>query len=67
MGEVDVPTLLTPTETARLLGVTIQTLANWRTARRYALPWVLVGRSVRYEADALRAWLETRRQGGEAA
>jgi excisionase family DNA binding protein len=47
--------LLTPTQMARLLGVSVGTLAVWRCTKRYPLPYVKVGRSVRY----------TRAQGNE--
>ena len=42
------PKLLTPGETAEILGVTIGTLATWRCTRRYPLPWVKIGRRVMY-------------------
>lgn len=48
--------LLTPDETAELLGVTSHTLSVWRCTARYPLPYVKVGsRAVRYKlADVQR-------------
>lgn len=40
--------LLTPSQMAHLLGVSVGTLAVWRCTKRYPLPYVKVGRSVRY-------------------
>ena len=40
--------LLTPTQMAQMLGVSIGTLAVWRCTKRYPLPYIKVGRSVRY-------------------
>lgn len=41
--------LLTPKQVSYLFGIPVQTLANWRCTKRYALPWVKLGkRSVRY-------------------
>ena len=40
--------LLTPAETAGLLGVTVGTLQVWRTTKRYPLPYVKMGRRVMY-------------------
>ncbi len=40
--------LLTPAQMAQLLGVSVGTLAVWRCTKRYPLPYVKVGRAVRY-------------------
>lgn len=40
--------LLTPAQMAEFLGVTPGTLAVWRCTKRYALPYIKIGRSVRY-------------------
>ena len=42
------PVLLTAEETAEILGVKPQTLAVWRCAKRYGLPYLKLGRSIRY-------------------
>lgn len=43
-----------------MLGVSPGTLSVWRSTGRYSLPFVKVGRNVRYSRRALSAWLETR-------
>jgi len=52
--------LLTPDEAAEFLGVTESTLATWRSTRRYNLPWVRVGRRIRYRLGDLTVWIEDR-------
>lgn len=53
--------LLTPAETAARLGVSVKTLANWRTGKNgnNQLGYIKRGRSVFYEAPAVEAWLES--------
>lgn len=51
--------LLTPREVAEWLGVTVGTLAVWRSTGRWGLPFVKVGRRVMYEVDAALAWKTT--------
>ena len=55
--------LLTPAEAAEFLGVKEQTLSVWRCTRRYPLPYVKVGNSVRYRESDLHTWLESRTVG----
>ena len=51
--------LLTPTETAALLKVRAQTLATWRSAHRYDLPFVRVGnKAIRYRLSDVNAWID---------
>lgn len=51
---IDPLELLTPRQLATLLGVTVQTLADWRCARRGPRFLRLGGRAVRYRrADVL--------------
>jgi excisionase family DNA binding protein len=50
---------------AELLNVTPGTLSVWRTTGRYGLPFVKIGRKVRYRRADLLAWIERRtRQSG---
>lgn len=51
--------LLNPLEAALFLGVSVATLAVWRSTGRHALPFIKVGRSVRYDQAVLSAWLES--------
>ena len=57
--------LLTPKETADYLGVTKKTLAVWRCVGRYNIPFIKVGRLVKYRKSALDTFLDSRTHGGE--
>lgn len=50
----------TPEQVSELIGVTVGTLATWRMTGRYNLPYVKIGRRVRYEAETVQAWLDSR-------
>lgn len=52
--------LRTPDETGCQLGVKTNTLEMWRTNRRYDLPYVKVGRLVRYRQSAIDAFVVSR-------
>lgn len=52
---------LTNDQAAEYLGVKPSTLEVWRCTRRYAIPYVKVGRKVYYERPSLDAWLDSRR------
>lgn len=54
------PELLTPREAAALLRTTTDTLAVWRSTGRHAIPFLKIGRSVRYRRADLLRWLEER-------
>ncbi len=58
--------LLTPSEAAAYIGVTENTLSVWRCVGRYNIPFVKVGRLVKYRKSALDAFLDRRTIGGEA-
>lgn len=51
--------LFTPEQVATALGVSHRTLAAWRSTRRNPLPYVKVGRLVRYRRQDVAAWLES--------
>jgi predicted DNA-binding transcriptional regulator AlpA len=53
--------LLSEAEAADFIGVERKTLAVWRSTKRYSLPYVKVGRLVRYIRSDLIAFLESRR------
>jgi phage terminase Nu1 subunit (DNA packaging protein) len=61
-----IPTQIDERRTAEVLGVRVSTLANWRVTGRYSLPYIKVGRLVRYRVADLAAWLAKRRQGAES-
>ncbi|MBV7314754.1 helix-turn-helix domain-containing protein [Shewanella sp. NIFS-20-20] len=54
--------LLNNSEAAAYLGVTEGTLTVWRSCGRYNLPFVKVGRLVRYRLTDLNAFLDSRTQ-----
>jgi excisionase family DNA binding protein len=54
--------LLTPENAGRLLGIPKQTLAAWRCNRRVNLPYVKVGRHIRYRLADLLAFVESNRR-----
>lgn len=54
--------LLDEKQAATLLNVKPGTLSVWRSTGRYAIPFVKVGRSVRYRLSDLQAWIEGRTQ-----
>jgi excisionase family DNA binding protein len=60
--------LLDDKQAAKYLTVTPGTLSVWRSTGRYALPFVKVGRMVRYRLSDLDEWLATRsRETGSTA
>ena len=56
--------LITPKEAANILGVGEATLSIWRCTRRYPLPYVKVGRAVKYRLDAVEEFIRQRTVGG---
>ncbi|MBF0612804.1 MAG: helix-turn-helix domain-containing protein [Magnetococcales bacterium] len=52
--------LLTPDQAAEILEVSKATLNNWRCTGRYNLPFVKVGRAVRYSQEAIQAFIAKR-------
>lgn len=55
---------LYPTQkAANYLGVTKHTLAVWRSTKRYGIPFIKVGRLVKYRKSVLDAFLENRTRG----
>lgn len=56
--------LLTPAEASEILGVTVGTLQIWRTTRRYPLSYVKSGRLVRYRAEDIQSFIDSRTIAG---
>jgi hypothetical protein len=48
MSTIVASELMKPAAVAEMLGIEEQTLAAWRCTKRYNLPFVRVGRSIRY-------------------
>lgn len=60
--------LLDDKAAAAMLDVSPGTLSVWRSTGRYALPFVKIGRKVRYRRADLDAWLAARyRESGATA
>jgi excisionase family DNA binding protein len=59
--------LLDENSAAQFLQVEPGTLSVWRCTGRYKIPFIKVGRLVRYRRSDLEAWLESRtlNNGGE--
>ena len=55
--------LLSPREVAEFTGLSVHTLAVWRT-KNEGPRYVKTGRFVRYRSEDLDAWLESRAYGG---
>ena len=62
----DAPELLTADQAAEYIGVKPQTLAIWRSTGRYSLPFLKVGRLIKYRRENLEKWLESRSRGTAA-
>lgn len=54
--------LLNESQAAELLNIKRETLATWRSTGRYNLPFIKVGRTVRYREADLVDWLDKRTQ-----
>lgn len=70
---VTVAELVDECEAAKILDTRPSALSAWRSTGRYALPFLKVGRKVRYRRSDLAAWLVSRTcasggkaQGGQA-
>jgi hypothetical protein len=63
---VDAAKLVDEKLAAEILGVTPGTLSVWRCTRRYPLPYIKVGRAVRYRLGDLDKFLASRTVGAAA-
>lgn len=60
-------TLLSRPQAATYLGVKPNTLAVWQSTKRYRIPYIKVGRLVKYHKADLDAFLQQRTIGGANA
>jgi excisionase family DNA binding protein len=58
--------LLSPDQAAATIDVTSGTLSVWRSTGRYGIPFIKIGRKVRYRKSDLLAWLESRTRASGA-
>ncbi len=56
--------LLSRKEAAELLGTTEGTLAVWSCTKRYGLPFIKIGRLVKYKLSDLEDFIQRRTQSG---
>lgn len=49
--------LLTPLEVSQITGLSIETLAQWRSQKR-EIPYLKIGRAVRYDPVDVQTYLE---------
>lgn len=59
--------LLSPEQAAQHMGLSVKTLATWRSTGRHALPFIRCGSRIRYRRADLDAWLASRQHTGTAA
>jgi len=60
------PQLLTETQTAELLGISKRTLQTWRV-RDGSIPFIRIGRCVRYRTEDLNSWIDSNRATSTSA
>jgi excisionase family DNA binding protein len=58
MMQIDNDPLITTAEMAKLLGVSPNTLEVWRSTGRYSLPFVKIGRNVRYRKSTAAKFID---------
>ena len=58
--------LVTEQEAADILKIAPGTLSVWRSTGRYSIPFIRVGRRIRYRKSALEVWLESRTRASGA-
>lgn len=64
MSNANTSRLLTAEQAAELLTVSTGTLNVWRCTGRYKLPFVKIGRCVRYQLADIEAFIVSRTIGG---
>jgi hypothetical protein len=65
-ASIVIPEIVPPERAAELLGTNPGTLNVWRCTRRYALPYVKIGRRVFYKTDDIARFIESRTVGAAA-
>jgi len=58
--------LLDAEQAALILDVVPATLSVWRSTGRYNIPFIKIGRKVRYRKSELEKWLESRTRASGA-
>jgi excisionase family DNA binding protein len=52
--------LMNEVQAAAILDTRVGTLQVWRSTGRYKIPFIKIGRNVRYKRSDLEAWIESR-------
>lgn len=60
--EVDFEQLLSEEQAAQWLNLSVHTLRNDRSRKIVGVPYVQLGRTIRYDPAEIRAWLDERRR-----
>ena len=55
--------LLTPKEFSKLVGVSVGTLAVWRTHKNPDIPYTKLGGKVLYHIDDINDWMQSHTRG----
>ncbi len=63
VATTQLPTLLNEFDVARVTGLSVASVRRWRLFKQ-GPKYMKIGASVRYRAEDVRAWLETRPTGG---
>lgn len=50
--------IVTPEQTSKLLSIPVTTLQKWRSTGENNIPYVKIGRSVRYKTTDLKAYID---------
>ena len=56
--------IITPSEAAKLLRTPEATLNKWRSTGENNIPYVKIGRNIRYRTTDLKKWVEAHVKGG---
>jgi len=57
------PRFLSSQQAAAYLGISEQTLNNWRSTKRHVIPFTRIGKLCRYRVEDLDKWLASRTEG----
>lgn len=58
--------LLNEFEAAEFLGISVASLRTWRSTRAVNIPYIKIGKSIRYSPAMLQKYLDSQTIGGES-